>query len=217
MVLIRSRLAVFRACSQCTRTGGPGSGLLTTSSNASGSTSPTIRATFPSWQYARRISFMSIRHPPRGIKTSGVSSRLSRTPAQTLPPARTLVPPVSASPNPGRRHDHCRPQTSIATLQRHFSVPSLAHRAHATSHHHHVRKSPPRRPPVERALVTPWRRPTSREGHRVQRLFENFDGRWTCEWGAQHVRSDTTAKVGPVGAHPPSRGTTRTLAGSVLE
>jgi len=25
-----------------------------------------------------------------------------------------------------------------------------------------------------------------------------------------------TAKIGPVGAHPPSRGTTRTLAGSVL-
>src|SRR5713226_5523618 len=54
-------------------------------------------------------------------------------------------------------------------------------------------------------------------GHRVERLFENFDGRWTCEWGVRHVRADKTAKVGPVGAHPLSRGTTRTLAGSVLE
>ena len=44
----------------------------------------------------------SCRHPPRGTKTSGLSSRLSRTPAQTLPPARTLLPPVSASPSPGR-------------------------------------------------------------------------------------------------------------------
>jgi hypothetical protein len=31
------------------------------------------------------------------------------------------------------------------------------------------------------------------------------------------LTADTTAKVGPVGAHPLSRGTTRTLAGSVLE
>jgi hypothetical protein len=33
---------------------------------------------------------------------------------------------------------------------------------------------------------------------------------------ARHVRPDKTAKVGPVGAHPLSRGTIRTLAGSVL-
>src|SRR5712691_12711352 len=44
----------------------------------------------------------SCRHPPRGTKTSGLSSRLSRTPARTLPPARTLLPPVSASASPGR-------------------------------------------------------------------------------------------------------------------
>ena len=30
-----------------------------TSSNLSGSTAPTIRATFPPWQYVRRIAFMS--------------------------------------------------------------------------------------------------------------------------------------------------------------
>src|SRR5712692_6503850 len=44
----------------------------------------------------------SCRHPPRSTKTSGLSSRPSRTPARTLPPARTLLPPVSASRSPGR-------------------------------------------------------------------------------------------------------------------
>ncbi len=44
----------------------------------------------------------SCRHPPRATKTSGLSSRPSRTPARTLPPARTLLPPVSASRSPGR-------------------------------------------------------------------------------------------------------------------
>jgi hypothetical protein len=78
-------------------------------------------------------------------------------------------------------------------------VTSLAHRAHATSPHN-VRKSPHRRPPVERAAreTVPWAQ--FARGHRVERLFENFDGRWTCEWGARHVRFDKTAKVGPVGA-----------------
>jgi len=160
----------------------------------------------------------SCRDPPRGTKTSGVSSRPSRTPARTRAPGRTLLPPVSASPSPDGRHNHCRPQTSTATpLRRRSSVTSLAHRAHSTSHHHNVRKSPHRRSPVERAPreTVPWAQ--FARGHRVERFFENFDGRWTCEWGARHVRSDKTAKVGPVGAHPPSRGTTRTLAGSVLE
>ena len=44
----------------------------------------------------------SCRHPPRGTKTSGLSSRPSRTPARTLPLAPTLLPPVSASASPGR-------------------------------------------------------------------------------------------------------------------
>src|SRR5712691_12133594 len=35
--------------------------------------------------------------------------------------------------------------------------------------------------------------------------------------GRANLRSDKTAKVGPVGAHPLSRETTRTLAGSVLD
>ena len=83
--------------------------------------------------------------------------RLSRPPGRSSRPCRLLQVPDG-------RHNHGRPQTSIATLLRHFSVTSLAHRAHATSHHHHVRKSPHRRPPVERALVKPCRRPSSREG-----------------------------------------------------
>ena len=107
----------------------------------------------------------SCRDPPRGTKTSGVSSRPSRTPARTRAPGRTLLPPVSASPSPDGRHNHCRPQTSTATpLRRRSSVTSLAHRAHSTSHHHNVRKSPHRRSPVERAPreTVPWA--SSREG-----------------------------------------------------
>jgi hypothetical protein len=104
-----------------------------------------------------------------------MSSRPSRTPARTLRPARTSSRPCRLLQVPDGRHDHCRPQTSIATLLRRFSVTALAHRAHSTSHHHNVRQSPHRRSPVERALVKPWHRPSSREGT-VSRLFENFDG-----------------------------------------
>ena len=83
--------------------------------------------------------------------------RRSRPHSLSSRPCRLLQVPDS-------RHDHGRPQTSIATLLRHFSVTSLAHRAHPTSHHHPVRTSPHRRSPVARALVKPWRRPSSREG-----------------------------------------------------
>ena len=70
------------------------------SSNSSGSASPTIRGTFPPWQYVRRIAFMSTsatRHQNFRFEFETV-----RTPARTLPPARTLLPPVSASPSLGR-------------------------------------------------------------------------------------------------------------------
>src|ERR1700730_14835871 len=92
------------------------------------------------------------------------------------------------------------------TLLRRFSVTSLAHCAHATSHHHTVRQSPHRRPPVERARPETVASAQLARGHRVERFFEHFDGRWTCAWRARPVRSDKTAKVGPVGAHPLYRG-----------
>ena len=76
---------------------------------------------------------------------------------------RGLPRPCRLLQVPDGRHDHCRPQTSIATLLRRSSVTALAHRAHSTSHHH-VRQSPHRRSLVERALVKPCRRPSSREG-----------------------------------------------------
>jgi hypothetical protein len=79
------------------------------------------------------------------------------------------------------RHDHCRPQTSIATLLRRFSVTSLAHRAHSTSHHN-VRQSQHQRSLVERALVKRVVGPVrARESCRA--VFENFDGRWTLGSG----------------------------------
>jgi hypothetical protein len=79
------------------------------------------------------------------------SRRLSRPRRRSSRPCRRLQVPDG-------RHDHGRPQTSIATLVRRFSVTSLNHRAHGTSHPHHLRKSPHRRPPVERAPrdTVPW-------------------------------------------------------------
>ena len=80
-----------------------------------------------------------------------------------------------------------------------------------------VRKSQHRRSPVERALVKPCRRPSSREGT----VSSGFSRISTGDGHVSGVRGmcapTITAKVGPVGAHPLSRGTTRTLAGSVLE
>jgi len=90
-------------------------GVLTTLSNSSGSTSPTSRATFSPWQYVRRIAFMSTsatRH-----QNSGLSSRPSRTPARTLPLARTLLPPVSASPSPGRPPVERAPHETVPWAQ----------------------------------------------------------------------------------------------------
>jgi len=63
---------------------------------------PRRRVARPSLSGNTSAGSRSCRHPPRGTKTSGLSSRRSRTPARTLPPARTLLPPVSASPSPGR-------------------------------------------------------------------------------------------------------------------
>ena len=121
------------------------SGFLTTSSNTLGSTSPTIRATFrPLAIRPQDRVHVDIRHAapklqvcvrdrqerPRGLfRPHGLSSR----------PCRLLQVPDG-------RHNHCRPQTSIATpLRQRSSVTSLTHCAHATSHHHHVRQSPHRR------------------------------------------------------------------------
>ncbi len=179
---------------------------------------PRRRVARPSLSGKTSAGLRSCRHPPRGTKTSGSNSRLSRTPARILPPARTRLPPVSASPSPGRPtqslplpdvDSHATPAAFLGD----FAGPPRAR---------HVASSPCQ----EVTASTVARRTRPREtvssaqfarGHRVQRLSENFDGRWTCEWGARHVRSETTAKIGPVGAHPLSRGTTRTLAGSVLE
>jgi hypothetical protein len=161
----------------------------------------------------------SCRYPPRGTKTSGVSSRPSRTPARTLPPARTLLPPVSASPSPGRP-TRSRPLPDVdshapAAFLGDFARPSRARHVASSQCQEVIASTAARRArPRETVASAQFAR-----GHRVERLFENFDRRWTCEWGARHVRADKTAKVGPVGAHPPNRGALldRTLAGSVLE
>jgi hypothetical protein len=68
------------------------SGFLTQSSNASGSTSSTIRATFPPWQYLRKIAFMSTsatRHQNSRFEFETVKNARADSPAPTdAPPAR---------------------------------------------------------------------------------------------------------------------------------
>ena len=107
----------------------------------------------------------SCRHPPRGTKTSGLSSRLSRTPARTLPPARTLLPPVSASASPGRPTQSLPPPDvdSLATpaaFLRDFARPPrachLAPQCQEVTASTAARRSTP--------LVQPCRGPSSREG-----------------------------------------------------
>src|SRR5712691_2349770 len=135
------------------------------------------RFTRPSLPGNTSAGSRSCRHPPRGSKTSGLSSRPSRTPARTLPPARTLLPPVSASPSPGR------PTQSLllpdvdsyatpATFLGDFARPPRAR---------HVASSPCQ----EVTASTVARRARPREtvssaqfarGNRVERLVENFDG-----------------------------------------
>ena len=99
------------------------------------------------------------------MSTSATRHQNFRFEFETVKNARTDAParPWRLLQVSDGRHDHGRPQTSIATLLRRLSVTSLAHRAHSTSHHD-VRKSPHRRLPVERTLARPCRRPRSREG-----------------------------------------------------
>ena len=188
---------------------------MTKSSNASGSTSPTIRATCPPWQYVRRIAFMSTsatRHQNFRFEFETVKNARADS-----PPARTLLPPVSASPSPGGPTRSLPPpavdsHAPAAFLDDFARAPRALHVASSPCQEVTASTATRRARPRETVASAQFAR-----GNRVQRLCENFDGRWTCEGRARHARSDKTAKVGPVGAHPLSRGTTRTLAGSVLE
>jgi hypothetical protein len=105
---------------------------------------------------------------------------------------------------PNGRYDHGCPQTSIATLLRRFSAASLAHRAHATLHHHRVRSRHRRSlagAPSSNRVNGPVR---AREPCRA--ALREFRPVMDMRVGARHGRSDTTAKVGPVGAHPRIEG-----------
>ena len=143
----------------------------------------------------------SCRHPPRGTKTSGLSSRPSRTPARTLPLARTLLPPVSASASPGRPTQSLPPPdvdshaTPAAVLGDFARPPRARHVAPQCQESQH------RRPPVERAphVTVPWAQ--SARGHRVERLFDDLGGRWTCDWDGRQCaptkrpKSDLSART----------------------
>jgi hypothetical protein len=171
----------------------------------------------PSLHGNMSVGSRSCRHPPRSTKTSGLNSRPSRTPARTLPPARTLLLSVSASPSPGRPTRSLPPpnvdsHAPAACLGDFARPPRALHVASSPCQEVTASTAACRARPRETVASAQFAR-----GHRVQWLLDHFDGRWTCKWRARHVRSDKTAKVGPVGAHPLSRGTTRTLAGSVLE
>ena len=149
------------------------------------------------------VLIFDIRHA--APKTSGLSSRPSRTPARTLPPARTLLPPVSGSPSPGRPTQSLPPPDADshapAAFLGYFARPPRALPVASSQCLEVTASTADRRArPCETVASAQLAR-----GNDVERLLENFDGRWTCEWGARHVRSDKTAKVGPVGAHPLSR------------
>ena len=131
-----------------------------------------------------------------GTKTSGSSSRQSRTPAQTLPPVRTLLPPVSASPSPGRPtrslptpdvDSHATP----AAFLRGFAHPPRARHVAPQSQDVSASTAARRAPPRE---TVPWGAPFAR-GHRVERLFDDFEGRWTCEWEARHCAPTKRPKL----------------------
>ena len=123
----------------------------------------------------------SCRHPPRSTKTSGLSSRPSRTPARTLPPTRTLLPPVSASPSPGRP-TQSRPPPDVdshatpAAFLLDFAHPTRARHLAPQCQEVNASTAARRARPHE---TVPWAQ--FARGHRVERLFENFDGRWTCD------------------------------------
>jgi len=161
MVLTRSFSPRSAPDLNATLTGRPGRACLTTSSNVSGATLATIRATFLPWPYVRRIACRSTsatRHQNFGcafemVKNAGAD-------ASTRPDAR----PSRASPSPGRPRrsrpppdgDSPTPAAVLGDVPRPSRAPRVASSPCQTS--------PPRRPPVERARVNPWRRPRSREG-----------------------------------------------------
>lgn len=124
----------------------------------------------------------SCRHPPRGTKTSGLNSRPSRTPARTLSPARTLFPPVSASPSPGRPTrslpppdvDSHAPAAFLGYFARPPRVLHVASQCQAVTASAVARRARPR----ETVSSVQFAR-----GNRVERLFEDFDGRWTSGSG----------------------------------
>ena len=152
----------------------------------------------------------SYRHPERGTQTSGESSRLSRTAAQTFAPL------MSASPSPGRPTRSLPPPDVDGHAPAAFlRVTSLAHRAQSTSDHHHVRTAQHRRLPGARpreivaSAQVRVRAPCRAAPRELRR-------RWTGARGARHTRSDNRPKWTCRRA-PLSTRTTRTLAGSVLE
>ena len=152
------------------------SGFLTKSSNAS--VPHRRRVARPSLPGHTSAGSCSCRHPPRGTKTSGLSSRPSRTPARTLPPTRTLLPPESASPSPGRPTRSLPPPDvdshAPAALLGYFARPPralyVASQCQAVTASAVARRARPR----ETVSSAQFAR-----GHRVERLFENVDGRWT--------------------------------------
>ena len=187
-------------------------GCLTKSSNSAIRHRPMIHATFPPWRYIRRIAFIST--SATWHQNFRLALRRSGTPADA--PACTDAAPARAGVSKSRTADAI---TAAPDVDSHAPAAVLGCLARPPCARH-VASSPcqvttstiARR----RAHVKPCQRPV-RAKEPCRAALREFRRVMDMRVGARHGRSDTTAKVGPVGATHASRGTTRTLAGSVLE